>query len=107
MVPRQRIRVNANWSPVENQLRRDKAYLAWVEDDPAYRHVQVHGEPAVTVAKAGRHKKDDEKQVVNAALPYSFLEFESGICVEEESAEKSRCRWLIQVEGAWKSSVER
>ncbi len=28
-----------NWSPVENQLRRDKAYLAWVEDDPAYRHV--------------------------------------------------------------------
>ena len=44
-------------------------------DDPAYRHVQVDGEPAV--AKAGRHKKDDEKQVVNAALPYSFLEFES------------------------------
>ena len=66
---------NANWSPVENQLRRDKAYQAWVVDDPAYRHVQVDGEPAV--AKAGRHKKDDEKQVVNAALPCSFLEFES------------------------------
>ena len=66
---------NANWSPVENQLRRDATYLAWVEDDPAYRHVQVDGEPAV--AKAGRNKKDDEKQVVNAALPYSFLEFES------------------------------
>ena len=66
---------NANWSPVENQLRRDKAYQAWVVDDPAYRHVQVDGEPAV--AKAGRHKKDDEKQVVNAALPYSFLELES------------------------------
>ena len=28
---------NANWSPVENQLRRDATYLAWVEDDPAYR----------------------------------------------------------------------
>jgi len=66
---------NANWSPVENQLRRDATYLAWVEDDPAYRHVQVDGEPAV--AKAGRHKKDDEKQVVKAALPFSFLEFES------------------------------
>ena len=66
---------NANWSPVENQLRRDATYLAWVEDDPAYRHVQVDGEPAL--AKAGRHKKDDEKQVVNAALPYSFLEFKS------------------------------
>ena len=34
---------NANWSPVENQLRRDATYLAWVEDDPAYRHVQVNG----------------------------------------------------------------
>ena len=67
--------LNAYWSPVENQLRRDKAYLAWVEDDPAYRHVQVHGEPAV--AKAGRHKKDHEKQVVNAVLQDSFLEFES------------------------------
>ena len=66
---------NASWSPVENQLRRDKDYLVWVEDDPAYSHVQVHGEPAV--AKAGRHKKGDGKQVVNAALPYSFLELES------------------------------
>jgi hypothetical protein len=66
---------NANWSPVENQLRRDANYLAWVKDDPAYRHVQVHGAPAV--AKAGRHKKNDEKQVVKAALPFSFLEFES------------------------------
>lgn len=60
---------NANWSPVENQLRRDANYLAWVKDDPAYRHVQVHGAPAV--AKAGRHKKNDEKQVVKAALPFA------------------------------------
>ncbi len=66
---------DANWSPVENQLRRDPTCLAWFEDDPAYRHVQVHGEHAV--AKAGRHKKDEDKQVVNAAFPYSFLEFES------------------------------
>ena len=53
---------DANWSPVENQLRRDQTYLAWSEEDPAYRHVQVAGEPAV--AKAGRHKK--EKQVRRA-----------------------------------------
>ena len=53
---------DANWSPVENQLRRDQTYLAWSEEDPAYRHVQVAGEPAV--AKAGRHKKD--KQVRRA-----------------------------------------
>jgi hypothetical protein len=34
---------------VENQLRRDPTYLAWAEDDPAYRHlrhVQVDGMPA-------------------------------------------------------------
>jgi len=66
---------SANWSPVHNQLRRDPTYTVWAKDHPAYRHVQVDGEPAV--AKAGRHKKDDEKQVVNAALPFSFLEFES------------------------------
>ncbi len=42
---------DANWSPIETQLGRVKAYLAWVVDDPAYRHVQVDGEPAV--AKAG------------------------------------------------------
>ena len=53
---------DANWSPVENQLRRDQTYLAWSEEDPAYRHVQVAGEPAV--AKPGRHKKD--KQVRRA-----------------------------------------
>ena len=53
---------DANWSPVENQLRLDQTYLAWSEEDPAYRHVQVAGEPAV--AKAGRHKKD--KQVRRA-----------------------------------------
>ncbi len=47
---------NANWSPVQDQLRRNAIYLAWVHDDPAYIHVQVHGTPAV--ARAGRHKLD-------------------------------------------------
>ncbi len=28
---------DANWSPVENQLRRDATYKAWAQDDPAYR----------------------------------------------------------------------
>ena len=60
---------DANWSPVENQLRRDATYLAWVEDDPAYRHVQVDGTPAI--AKAGPLKKD--KQVHHAAILLQFL----------------------------------
>jgi hypothetical protein len=68
---------NANWSPVQNQLRRGATYLAWVQDDPAYRHVQVDVTPAV--ARAGRHKKDG--QVLHAALPYlwHFSEFASGV----------------------------
>ena len=49
---------DANWSPVENGLRRNQPYLAWSEEDPAYRHVQVFGEPAVD--KGGRHKKDKQ-----------------------------------------------
>ncbi len=64
---------DANWIPVENQLRRDATYLAWVKDDPAYKHVQVDGTPAV--ARAGRHKKDE--QVLYPALPYHFFEFAS------------------------------
>ena len=57
---------DATWSPVENGLRRNQAYLAWSEDDPAYRHVQVSGEPAVD--KGGRHKKDKQ---VRLALEFS------------------------------------
>jgi hypothetical protein len=64
---------DANWIPVENQLRRDATYQAWVQDNPAYRHVQVDGTPAV--ARAGRHKK--QKQVLHAALSYHFFEFAS------------------------------
>ncbi len=63
---------NANWSPVENQLRRDPTYLAWAADDPAYRHVQVHGEPAV--AKVGRHKKDKQ---VRATQPFRSISLSS------------------------------
>ena len=51
---------DAHWSPVENQLRRDATYLAWVEDDPEYRQVQVDGTPAI--AKAGPIKKDKQVQ---------------------------------------------
>ena len=51
---------NANWSPIDNGLRRDPTYLVWTKEDPAYRHVQISGEPAV--AKAGRHKKDAKVQ---------------------------------------------
>ena len=63
---------NANWSPVENQLRRDPTYLAWAADDPAYRHVQVDGEPAV--AKVGRQKKDKQ---VRATQPFRYISLSS------------------------------
>ncbi len=45
----------ANWSPADNQLRRDPTYTVWAKDDPAYSHVQVDGKPVV--AKMGRQKK--------------------------------------------------
>ncbi len=61
---------NAIWSPVENQLRRDANFQAWVIDDPDYRHVQVDGTPAL--ARAGRQMKDDK--VMHPALPYHFFE---------------------------------
>ena len=48
----------ANWSPVDGQLRTDTTYLAWAKDDPAYRHVQVDGNPAL--ARPGRPKKDEK-----------------------------------------------
>jgi hypothetical protein len=63
---------NANWSPVHNGLRRDPTYLAWAADDPAYRHVQVHGEPAV--AEGGRHKKDKQ---VRATQPFRSISLSS------------------------------
>jgi hypothetical protein len=53
---------SANWSPVDNQLRRDPTYTVWAKDDPAYRHVQVDGEPAVT--KMGRQKKDKQVRAI-------------------------------------------
>ena len=58
---------NANWSPVLDQLRRNPTYKAWAEEDPAYRHVQVSGAPAV--ATAGRHKKDTEVRRAPASSP--------------------------------------
>ena len=45
----------ANWSPVDGQLGRNDNYITWSQQDPAYRHVQVRGEPAV--AKRGPGKK--------------------------------------------------
>jgi hypothetical protein len=62
---------NANWSPVLDQLRRNPTYKAWAEEDPAYRHVQVSGAPAV--ATAGRHKKDTEVRRAPASSPSAPL----------------------------------
>ena len=62
---------NANWTPVLDQLRRNPTYKAWAEEDPAYRHVQVSGAPAV--ATAGRHKKDTEVCRAPASSPSAPL----------------------------------
>ncbi len=58
----------ANWSPVDGQLRTDTTYLAWAKDDPAYRHVQVDGNPAL--ARPGRPKKYEK---VRAPQPFRSI----------------------------------
>ena len=46
--------LQARWSPVDNQLVRNNTYREWSRMDPAYRHAQVHGEPAVATRGPGR-----------------------------------------------------
>ena len=46
----------ANWSPVDGQLGRNDAYREWSQQDPAYRHVQVFGEPAVATRGPNKSK---------------------------------------------------
>ena len=46
----------ANWSPVDGQLGRNAAYRDWSRQDPAYRHVQVSGEPAVATRGPNKNK---------------------------------------------------
>ena len=44
----------ANWSPVDGQLVRNNDYRQWSQMDPAYRHAQVYGKPAVATRGPGR-----------------------------------------------------
>ena len=46
----------ATWSPVDGQLGRSPAYREWSRLDPAYRHAQVHGMPAVATRGPGKRK---------------------------------------------------
>ena len=46
----------AEWSPVDGQLGRNDAYREWSQQDPAYRHVQVFGEPAVATRGPNKSK---------------------------------------------------
>ena len=46
----------AEWSPVDGQLGRNNAYREWSQQDPAYRHVQVFGEPAVATRGPNKSK---------------------------------------------------
>ena len=67
--------IPADWIPVENQLRRDPTYKTWSEFNPAFRHVQVSGEPAV--ARSGPNKKDRKVLLrrLHADSPVSFLNY--------------------------------
>ena len=44
----------ANWSPIDGQLVRNDDYRQWSQMDPAYRHAQVYGTPAVATRGPGR-----------------------------------------------------
>ena len=44
----------ANWSPVDGPLVRNNDYRQWSQMDPAYRHAQVYGKPAVATRGLGR-----------------------------------------------------
>ena len=46
----------ADWSPVDGQLIRHQPYRDWSRQDPAYRHVQVSGEPAVATRGPNKSK---------------------------------------------------
>jgi hypothetical protein len=46
----------ATWIPVDGQLGRSAEYREWSRLDPAYRHAQVHGKPAVATRGPGRKK---------------------------------------------------
>jgi hypothetical protein len=46
--------LQAKWSPVDGQLVRNDAYQEWSRMDPAYRHAQVHGKPAVATRGPGK-----------------------------------------------------
>ena len=54
---------SANWSPVDGQLVRNDAYREWSRQDPAYRHVQVYGEPAVAKRGPGKKQVCKSKQI--------------------------------------------
>jgi len=95
----------ANWSPVENQLRMDATYLVWAKDDPAYRHVQVDGEPAV--AKPGRHNKD--KQVLATQSDRSHRAqpvIEAGAASLLRSRGRSRITIMMSARARKASAVE-
>jgi hypothetical protein len=44
----------ATWSPVDGPLVRNNDYRQWSQMDPAYRHAQVYGKPAVATRGPGR-----------------------------------------------------
>ena len=77
----------ANWSAVDGQLVRNDAYRQWSRLDPAYRHAQVHGMPAVATRGPGKTKvcvRPDTPNLDSLIWPRSF-----------ESNIQSRCQRIM------------
>jgi hypothetical protein len=65
----------ATWSPIDGQLVRNDAYRDWSRPDPAYRHAQVHGEPAVATRGPGKKKVCVRPNPPNLKLDSEFADF--------------------------------
>ena len=77
----------ARWIAVNGQLGRNEAYREWSRQDPAYRHVQVHGMPAVATRGPGKTKvcvRPDTPNLDSLFWPRSF-----------ESNIQSRCQRIM------------
>ncbi len=73
----------ATWSPIDGQLVRNDAYRDWSRPDPAYRHAQVHGEPAVATRGPGKKKVcvRPNPQNLNSLISPSSIRVLTCICL--------------------------
>ena len=77
----------AEWTPVDGQLGRNKAYREWSRQDPAYQHVHVCGNPAVAERGPGKRKVCVRPDTPNLDSPIWPRSFDSNI--------QSRCQRIM------------